>query len=118
MTENKVHNIKGLTLRAKLPVYFRFAAIALLTVTIVAVGIAFYRARNDAEFRMKGFPTSLSQDVVASINGFERREMDGDVLKYYIKADKATTFVDNHQELENVYLQVFADGGEGADCLG
>lgn len=117
MTENKVHNIKGLTLRAKLPVYFRFAAIALLTVTIVAVGIAFYRARNDAEFRMKGFPTSLSQDVVASINGFERREMDGDVLKYYIKADKATTFVDNHQELENVYLQVFADGGEGSDQI-
>lgn len=117
MPENNVHNIKGLSLRAKLPSYFRFAAVALLAVTIVAVGIAFYRARSDAEFRMKGFPTSLSQDVVASVTGFERREMDGDVLKYYIKADKATTFADNHQELENVYLQVFEDGGEGSDQI-
>lgn len=117
MTENKVHNIKGLRLRAKLPVFFRIAAIGVLSITMLALGVAFYKARTDSEFRMKGFPTALSQDVVASVSGFERREMDGDVLKYYIKADRATTFADNHQELENVFLQVFEEGGERSDQI-
>lgn len=66
---------------------------------------------------MKGFPTSLSKDVVASVNGYERREVEGDFVKYYIKADKATTFADNHQELENVYLQVFDEHGQGFDQI-
>jgi hypothetical protein len=56
---------------------------------------------------MKAFPTTLSTDVVGTVNDYERREMEGDVLKYYIKADKGTTFSDNHQELENVYLEVY-----------
>jgi hypothetical protein len=38
---------------------------------------------------MKGFPTSLSKDIIAQVNGYERREMEGDRVKYYIKADKA-----------------------------
>ncbi len=94
-----------------MPVLFRFGAIVMLAFTVLAIGVGFYRARNNPEFRMKGFPTSLSQDVVASINGYERSEMDGDVIKYYIKADKATTFSDNHMELENVFLQVFDESG-------
>jgi len=44
---------------------------------------------------------------VAQVNGYERLETDGDIPKYYIKADKATTFSDNHQEMENVYLQIY-----------
>ncbi len=66
---------------------------------------------------MKGYPTELSKDVVAQVNGYERRETDGDVVKYYIKADKATTFTDNHQELENVFLQVFDEKGETSDQI-
>ncbi len=66
---------------------------------------------------MKGFPTSLSQDVVAVVNGYERREMEGDVVKYYIKADKGTTFTDNHQELENVYLEVYDVTGSQSDKI-
>lgn len=65
---------------------------------------------------MKSFPTSLSKDVVAVVNGYERREMEGDVVKYFIKADKATTFSDNHQELESVYLEVFDPAG-GSDKI-
>jgi LPS export ABC transporter protein LptC/lipopolysaccharide transport protein LptA len=60
---------------------------------------------------MVGFPAELSKDVVASVSGYERRETDGETLKYLIKADTATTFSDNHQELTNVYLQLYADDG-------
>src|SRR5688572_17712853 len=82
-----------------------------MAVAVLAVAVGFYRSSSNPEFRMKGFPTSLSTDVVAVVNGYERREMDGDVVKYYIKADKGTTFTDNHQELENVYLEVFDPNG-------
>lgn len=112
MAEIKDIQIKDFRLRAKLPQYIRYVAIAMLAFTVLAIVVGFYRSRNNAEFRMKGFPTSLSKDVVAVVNGYERREMDGDVVKYYVKADKGTTFADNHQELENVYLEVFdAEGG-------
>lgn len=98
-------------MRAKLPQYFRIAAVALFALTLIAIAIGYYRASSSAEFRMAGFPTELSKDVVASVSGYERRESDGETLIYYIKADKATTFADNHQELENVYVQLFAEGG-------
>ena len=111
MTPNKDKTLKEFHLRAKLPQYFRYAAIGLFAATAVAILIGFYRSSGNQEFRMKGFPTSLSQDVVAVVSGYERREMDGDVVKYYIRADKGTTFSDNHQELENVYLEVFDPSG-------
>lgn len=100
-------DIRKFQARARLPVYLRFAAVALFVVALLVVGIGFYRAKSNAEFRMQSFPTSLSKDVVATVNSYERREIDGDSVKYYIKADRASTFSDNHQELENVYLQVF-----------
>ncbi|MGI8883050.1 MAG: LPS export ABC transporter periplasmic protein LptC, partial [Pyrinomonadaceae bacterium] len=111
MTETKRPDIKKLQTRANLPKYFRFAAIFALVITILFVGIGFYRARNNQEFRMKGFPTELSKDVIAEVNGYERTETEGDVKKYYIRADKARTFADNHQEMENVFLQVFDESG-------
>ncbi|MEO8648519.1 MAG: LPS export ABC transporter periplasmic protein LptC, partial [Acidobacteriota bacterium] len=103
--------MKRFEFRASLPKYFRLAAVGALVLTVLMVVIGFYRSRNNPEFRMKGFPTTLSKDVIAEINGYERRETEGNVVKYYIKADKAITFTDNHQELENVYLQVFGPEG-------
>jgi LPS export ABC transporter protein LptC/lipopolysaccharide transport protein LptA len=109
--------IKDFHFRAKLPQYVRYIAVALLAVTVLAIVVGFYKSRNTAEFRMKGFPTELSKDVVAVVNGYERREMEGDFVKYYIKADKGTTFSDNHQELENVYLEVFNPEGGNSDKI-
>jgi hypothetical protein len=117
VAETKSIQIKTYHLRAKLPQYIRYAAVGLAAVTLVAILVGFYRSRNNPEFRMKGFPTSLSKDVVAQVNGYERREMEGDLVKYYIKADKGTTFSDNHQELENVYLEVYDLNGSPADKI-
>lgn len=108
---------KNLEFRANLPKYFRLAAIGVFALAVIGIGIGFYSARNVTEFRMVGFPTSLSKDVVAQVNGYERRESEGDVVKYYIKADQATTFSDNHQEMENVYLQVFDPSGVASDQI-
>ena len=116
MPETKT-KIKDFHFRAKLPQYARYIAVTLLCVTVLAIVVGFYKSRNTAEFRMKGFPTELSKDVVAVVNGYERREMEGDFVKYYIKADKGTTFADNHQELENVYLEVFDPEGANSDKI-
>ncbi|HKX82665.1 MAG TPA: LPS export ABC transporter periplasmic protein LptC, partial [Pyrinomonadaceae bacterium] len=107
----------NLELRANLPRYFRGIAIGVFALAVVGIGIGFYSASGVKEFRMVGFPTSLSKDVVAEVSGYERRESEGDVVKYYIKADKATTFSDNHQEMENVYLQVFDNDGVRFDQM-
>ena len=117
MAETQNIKIKDFHLRAKLPQYTRYVAIGLFAVTVLAIVVGFYRSRNNPDFRMKGFPTSLSKDVVAVVNGYERREMEGDAVKYYIKADKGTTFSDNHQELENVYLEVFDAAGGVSDKI-
>ena len=90
MSEAKTKDLRKYHVRAKVPKYFRVAAVGALILTVLAVGIGFYRARNRAEFRMQGFPTELSKDVIAEVNGYERRETEGSTLKYYIKADKAT----------------------------
>ncbi len=117
MSEIKRQNIKKLQRRANVPKYFRVGAIVALCLTVLIVGIGFFRARNIENFRMKSFPTELSKDVVATVNGYERTETEDDVKKYYIKADKATTFADKHQEMENVYLEVFDDKSDTFDKI-
>lgn len=107
----------GSTLKIGLPKYIRFAAIFLLVISVLVIGIGFYKNAGKAEFRMKGFPTTLSENVVASVNGYERRETEGDFVKYYIKADKATTFSDEHQELEGVMIEIFDANGQGSDKI-
>ena len=93
--------------RAKIPLIMRVLALFGLVATVLIIGIGFYWNSTIDEFRLKPGDTQLSEEVVGVVNGYERRETDEGVLKYYIKADKATTFSDEHQELENVYLQVF-----------
>jgi LPS export ABC transporter protein LptC len=97
--------------RAKLPGYVRYVALAAIGVTVMIVVVGFYRERNRSTFRLKPEDTKLSKDVIAEVNGYERLETDGDVKKYYLKADHAKTFSDNHQELENVYIEVYAENG-------
>jgi lipopolysaccharide transport protein LptA/LPS export ABC transporter protein LptC len=113
----KNDKISELKLRARLPKIFGGLAIVLLAASICAIVVSLVVSRSDPEFRMKGFPTSLSKDVVATIDGYERREMDGELTKYYVRADRAVSFADNHQELENVFLEVFSDDGATSDKI-
>jgi len=117
VAETGSHNLGKLNFRASLPRYVRYASVAGLAVTIVVLGVAFYRGSRDPQFRMQGFPAALSKDVVASVNGYERTEFDNGVAKYYVKADKATTFTDNHQELENAFFEIFNASGSGSDKI-
>lgn len=116
MADVSVNKDSQIRFRAKLPTYFRVGAIVLLVGLLIAIIYGLFN-RRDPEFRMAGFPTSLSDEVVAVVDGYERREMEGDRVSYYIKASRATTFSDNHQELENIYLEVYAEDGQTADKL-
>lgn len=115
MNDTKRRDIKKLQQRANLPKYFRGLAIAAICLTLLGIGIAFYLNKGKAEFRLKPADTQLSKDVQAEVSNYERTETDGDVKKYFIKAAHATTYTDNHQELENVYLQVFDETGDKFD---
>jgi len=110
VTKDKKSKLEQYHFRARLPIFLRSAGIAVLAVVLLIVGIGFYIGSFRQEFRMKGLPTTLSDKAVAVVEGYERKETEDSVLKYFIKADKATTFEDNHQELENVFLEVFVDG--------
>ncbi|MCU0239054.1 MAG: LPS export ABC transporter periplasmic protein LptC, partial [Pyrinomonadaceae bacterium] len=117
MPEVKRPNIKDLQIRAKLPLIFRALLVLALVATVAFIGVSFYRGKTNGGFILKSLPTNLSKDVVAVVNGYERRESEGDIPKYFIKADKATTFSDNHQELENVYLEAYDETGEKFDKI-
>ncbi|MEQ1924108.1 MAG: LPS export ABC transporter periplasmic protein LptC, partial [Pyrinomonadaceae bacterium] len=117
MTEKDTKNLSDYSLRAKLPQIFRYAALGLLGITIIAVVVGFYRSRNTTPFKLKSEHTQLSTEVVAEVTGYERLETDNGVAKYYVKADYAKTFSDKHQELENAYFEIFDDAGNPADKL-
>ncbi|MEO5860093.1 MAG: LPS export ABC transporter periplasmic protein LptC [Pyrinomonadaceae bacterium] len=113
MAETRSEITKGLRFRANLPKYVRYAAAGVAGLVVLALIVAFYRGSGKPEFRMTSLPTNLSKDVTAEITGYERTEFDGGVAKYFVKADKATTYSDNHQELDNAYFEIFDQGGSG-----
>jgi lipopolysaccharide export system protein LptA len=99
--------VKGFELRAKLPQIVRYAALGLLGVIVLIVIVGFYRGRNNTGFKLRSEHAQLSTDVTAEVNGYERLETDNGISKYYVKADYAKTFSDNHQELDNAYFEVY-----------
>ena len=109
--------LNNFAVRAQLPRYFRIAAIGALAVSLLVIGFGFYSSRNRAEFHLKSEHTRLSNEVIAEVNGYERLETDGDLRKYLVRAERAVTFSDNHQELDSVYLEIYDDQGVNFDKL-
>lgn len=93
--------------RTDLLAILRMVALFGLILTVLFIGVGFYRGSSYKEFRLKPQDKKLSEEVVSEVNGYERREIENNVTKYYIKASRATTFSDKHQELEGVFLQIF-----------
>lgn len=103
--------LESLRRKASLPRYVAMGAVGfgVLGVLAIVVSLMFRPARDD--FRMSEFPTQLSSDVVAVVDGYERSETDGEKRIYSVTADRAVTYSDGHQELERVALDLF--DGEG-----
>src|SRR5215210_1987411 len=117
MGERETKNVSDFRLRAKLPQIVRYAALGLLGVSVLIVVVGFYRGRNNTGFKLRSEHTQLSTDVTAEVSGYERLETDNGISKYYIKADYAKTFSDDHQELQNVYLEAYSGDGETKDKM-
>ena len=110
MTDRKI-NPTNYKLRANAPKYARYFALGAIAVVLLIVVAGFYRERAKSAFKLKSEHTNLSTDVIAEISGYERLESENGVAKYYIKASHAKTFSDNHQELTNMYLEVYGSDG-------
>lgn len=107
--------ISLLGVRANIPTVLRAGALILLAVAVIAA-VIMYRPKEPDFAMISGLP-QLSKDVVGVVNGYERREMEGDIIRHFVKADKATTFADKHQELENAFIQVYDEKGEKFDNI-
>ncbi|HJU54338.1 MAG TPA: LPS export ABC transporter periplasmic protein LptC, partial [Pyrinomonadaceae bacterium] len=103
--------------RARLPVVARVLALAALVGGLVYVGISYYRNRNNEPFRMRGEAPELSKQVTSVIEGYERRVMDGERVKLFVRAARDITFSDNHHELEEVHLEVYPETGDKPDQI-
>jgi len=112
MAKNRNEN-----LQFRIPIYLRIVAFLIFAACVIVVAYSIYQSRNQPKFVMKRMPAELSKDVVAVVNDYERLELDGQIPRYLVKAAKATTFADNHQELENVYIEVYDETGQNVDKL-
>lgn len=102
-------------LRARFPLILRYAALAGLILTIAAAAVGYWRARDSKDFVMQGGAPQLSNEVIAVVNGYERRVTEGDRLKMLVRADRETTYADQRHELDNVYLEVYPENSEKPD---
>ena len=102
---------------AKLPLVLRVIAASALILTILAVGVGYWRSRNNQNFRMKGEQPQLSMEVLAIVNGYERRVTDGDKLQLLVRADRETTYADGRHELDNVFLENYPEGSATPDRI-
>lgn len=120
MPENRIRNkdIKKFERRAGLPRLFRTGALLALLATVIGVIIGFYLNYGKEEFRMRGLKKlKLSDKALAEVKDYQRIENDEGRVIYQVRADKATTFQDNHQELENIVLEIIDENSGRPDRI-
>ncbi len=117
MQEIRRRKVSVLGLRAAAPRVLRVVALVLLVGGVAAVVISYLRLKDRPEFRLRSGPAQLSKEVVSVVDNFERREMDGDRLRLYLKASRDVIFSDGHHELENVYLESYSGDSKDPDKI-
>jgi LPS export ABC transporter protein LptC len=104
-------------LRARVPLFARITAFALLAAGIAFVGVSYYKLRNTEKFRVKSEKPELSKEVTGIVEGYEQRVTKGDRLYLLVRASRDITFADSHHELENVTVAVYPEVGDVPDQI-
>jgi lipopolysaccharide export system protein LptA len=104
-------------LRARAPLILRVLASLALVGSLIYVGVAYYRGRNNRPFRLIPGKAELSTTVERRIENYERRVSEGDRLTMLVRASVATSYSDGHHELENAHIEYFAAGQELPDKI-
>lgn len=112
MQEIRRRRVSILDLRARLPYVMRVLALAIGIAGVLFVGISYYKLRHNVPFRMFGQNPELSTTVRSVVEGYERREMDGDRLSLLVRAARDITFADGHHELEEVQIESYPEGSD------
>lgn len=112
LQEIRRRKVSIVDLRARLPRVTRALALSIGVAGLLFVGISYYKLRNNVPFRMFGQNPELSRTVTSVVEGYERREMDGDRLSLLVRAARDITFADGHHELEDVQLESYPEGSD------
>jgi len=109
--------ITAVDLRARVPAIARALALILLVGGAIFVGISYYKMRHNTPFRLRSEAPSLSKEIVATTEGYERKITDKGRLSLWLRAARDVTYADGHHELERVNLQVFPPAGDKPDQI-
>ncbi|HJR09461.1 MAG TPA: LPS export ABC transporter periplasmic protein LptC [Pyrinomonadaceae bacterium] len=104
-------------LRARAPVILRVLASLALVGSLIYVGIAYYRGRNNRPFRLIPGKAELSTTVERRVENYERRVTEGNRLTMLVRATLATSYSDGHHELENAHIEYYAAGRDHPDKI-
>jgi LPS export ABC transporter protein LptC/lipopolysaccharide transport protein LptA len=104
-------------LRARAPLILRVVASLALVGSLVYVGIAYYRGRNNRPFRLIPGKAELSTTVERRVENYERRVSEGNRLTMLVRATLATSYTDGHHELANAHIEYYAAGHEHPDKI-
>jgi len=109
--------ITAVDLRARVPAIARALALILLVGGAIFVGVSYYKMRHNTPFRLRSEAPSLSKEIVATTEGYERKITDKGRLSLWLRAARDVTYADGHHELEQVNLQVFPPAGDKPDQI-
>ncbi len=109
--------ITAVDLRARVPAIARALALILLVGGALFVGVSYYKMRNNTPFRLRSESPTLSKEILAITEGYERKMTDKDRLSLWLRAARDITYQDGHHELEQVNLQVFPKGSDKPDQI-
>ncbi|HEU5236909.1 MAG TPA: LPS export ABC transporter periplasmic protein LptC, partial [Pyrinomonadaceae bacterium] len=109
--------ITAVDLRARVPAIARALALILLVGGAIFVGVSYYKMRSNTPFRLRSEAPSLSKEIVATTEGYERKITDKGRLSLWLRAARDVTYADGHHELEQVNLQVFPTAGDKPDQI-